>query len=104
MTSSAFDEPMTTTNHISTDPSALERTETNDDRYDSIAMQIKVASTVTIGFGALISFGSHEVTGGPLRFLADLFFWRLDDKGSVTDEAQLLAAILGGVMIGWGAL
>ena len=95
MTSEAFDDPMTTTNHTSTVPSSTEPNTTNDHRYDAIAMQIKIASAITIGFGALISFGSHTLTDGPLRFLADLFFWPLDDNGPVTDEAQLLAAILG---------
>lgn len=46
--------------------------------------------------------GAHELTDGPLLFLADLFILPFDDRGPVTSEAQLLAAILGGVMVAWG--
>lgn len=52
----------------------------------------------------MIAFGAHSTTDGPLRWFADLLFWPLGDPALLTDEAQLLAAILGGVMVGWATL
>ena len=41
---------------------------------------------------------------GPLDFLVDLVFWPLDGAQSVAaPETQLVAAILGGLLAGWGA-
>lgn len=72
-------------------------------RLSDPATQLKAASIITIGFALMIAFGAHEATDGPLRWFADLLFWPLGDAASVlTDESQLLAAILGGVMTGWG--
>lgn len=52
----------------------------------------------------MIAFGAHELTDGPLRWFADLLFWPLGDPQVLTNEAQLLAAILGGIMASWAVL
>lgn len=66
--------------------------------------QLKASCVLTIGFGLMIAFGAHELTDGPLRWFADLLFWPLGDPAILTDEAQLLSAILGGVMTSWAVL
>lgn len=66
--------------------------------------QLRISAVATIGFGLMIAFGAHELTDGPLRWFADLLFWPLGDPAILTDEAQLLAAILGGVMTSWAVL
>jgi hypothetical protein len=103
ITSIRFDEGMTTTTPRDTNTSQ-NTLETPGRR--TVANQLKLASIFTVGFGILIAFGSHTLTDGPLRFFADLLFWPLGDAAMITptDEAQLLAAILGGVMTSWGVL
>lgn len=68
------------------------------------ATQLKLASIGTLGFAVMIAFGSHDLTDGPLRWFADLLFWPLGDPQVMTNEAQLLAAILGGIMASWAVL
>jgi len=68
----------------------------------SPATQLKLASLFTVGFGLLIALGAHSTTDGPLRLFADLIFWPTGDAPTLSDEAHLLAAILGGVMASWG--
>jgi len=55
-----------------------------------------------IGFGGVISLGSLPATSAPTVLLADLVLWPIDGGRSLTEESQLLAAILGGVMLGFG--
>lgn len=96
-TSNRFDEPMTTTTPT--------RTTTHPTTgLSAPATQLKLASIGTLGFALMIAFGSHELTDGPLRWFADLLFWPLGDPQVLTNEAQLLAAILGGIMASWAAL
>lgn len=52
----------------------------------------------------MIALGSHQRTDGPIRLFADLIFWDADDRPDFTDDTQLLAAILGGVMASWGVI
>ena len=92
-----FDELMTTT--TPTQPSTNSATGLSDPET-----QLKLASIFTLGFALMIAFGSHELTDGPLRWFADLLFWPLGDPQIVTNEAQLLAAILGGIMASWAVL
>ena len=71
----------------------------------SIALQLKTACAVTIGFSLLIGLGSHPSTDFAVRWLSDLLFWPLGDPVDMfTNEARLVAAILGGVMTGFGLL
>lgn len=68
------------------------------------ATQLKLASLAAIGFAVMIAFGSHAATDGLMRWFADLLFWPLGDPAVMTDEAQLLAAISGGIMASWGVM
>ncbi|MEE9330415.1 MAG: hypothetical protein V3V30_09785 [Parvularculaceae bacterium] len=66
---------------------------------------LKFACIVTGGFGLLMVLAASPVTAAPASFLLDLVFWPID--GSETTEAhefRLVAAILGGVMVGWAVL
>jgi hypothetical protein len=64
-----------------------------------------IASEIVILFGLLIALASMAATAAPTLFLADMIFWPVDGVQAVSRETnRLLAAILGGVMIGWGAL
>lgn len=80
------------------------QTPTTSTGLASPAGQLKFASGATAAFGLMIALGAHERTDGLLRWFADLLFWPLGDPAMLTDEAQLLAAILGGVMVGWAVL
>lgn len=55
-----------------------------------------------IGFGAVIAMASIPATATPTVLLADMVLWPIDDGQSLTPESRLLAAILGGVMLGFG--
>lgn len=90
------DHMTTTTRPTSTSPSST--------GVSSPVTQLKLACAATVGFGLMIALGAHARTDGPLRWFADLLFWPLGDTVTVTDEAQLLAAILGGVMVSWAVL
>jgi len=68
------------------------------------ATQLKLASLATLGFAVIIGLGSHDLTDGVVQWFADLLFWPLGDAQEFTDEARLLAAILGGVMASWAIL
>lgn len=71
----------------------------------TIALQIKAASVAAIGFALMIGLGSHPATDLPLRWFGDLLFWPLGDRAAVLgDEARLVAAILGGIMTGFGLM
>ena len=55
-----------------------------------------------IGFGVVLALGSLPATSAPTVFLADVVFWPLNGEQSFTPESRLLAAVVGGVMVGWG--
>lgn len=66
---------------------------------------LKVASAALLGLGAVVAMASHPATAGITGLVADLVFWPLDGQPSVEQPAaRLLAAISGGVMVGWGAM
>ncbi len=66
---------------------------------------LKGASIAVIGFGLLILGAAHPATGGLTVFFTDLIIWPLDGGQSLAlTEQRLLAAILGGVMAGWGVI
>jgi len=68
------------------------------------ATQLKISCALTMGFALMFSLGAHTSTDGLARWFADLIFWPVGDAGVLTDEAQLFAAILGGVMASWAVL
>lgn len=57
-----------------------------------------------IGVGAVIALAVWSATSGPTVLLADVVFWPVDGAQNLTPESQLLAAVLGGVMVGWGTM
>lgn len=94
-----FDRTMAT--QLQTQPPA---TSPSKSGLRSPATQLKIASLFTVAFGLMIALGSHQRTDGPIRLFADLIFWDADDRPDFTDDTQLLAAILGGVMASWGVI
>lgn len=100
-------EPMITTPSAQTATTSTATTSTDTTSADLAAVQrqLKVACAVTIGFGALFALASHDLTDGPVSWLADLIFLRPGDGAeNLTDVNHLADAILGGVMIGWGIM
>ena len=66
---------------------------------------LKSASAVVIAFGAIIALAAWPPAAGIATFFADLLFWPYDGAQNVDPQsARLLAAISGGVMVGWGLL
>ncbi|MCL1598330.1 MAG: hypothetical protein M3094_04040 [Actinomycetia bacterium] len=57
---------------------------------------------LVIGFGVVIGLAALPATSTPAVLLTDLVFWPIDGAQSLTQEARLLSAIVGGVMVGWG--
>lgn len=65
---------------------------------------LKIAADALIVFGLATAIAAWPPAAGMLGFFADLLFWPVDGaQGVDTQAAQLLAAIGGGVMAGWGA-
>lgn len=72
----------------------------------STSFQLKLAAVVTMGFGAIIMLGAHPTTDIALRFMNSFIFLAPFDTAAriINDDGTLLSAVLGGVMIGWGAM
>ena len=71
----------------------------------SQAKGLRLASGVLMFFGVLVFTGSHPAVGQPVMLLAGLLIWPLDGGQDATvPVTRLLAAISGGVMVGWGLL
>jgi len=71
----------------------------------AIQTALKFASIVVIGVGLVLALAAHPATAGITTLLADGIFWPLDAHPTLdTPAARLLAAISGGVMVGWGAM
>lgn len=63
----------------------------------------QTASGSVIAFGALTALAAWPATAPPANLLADLLHWPLNGTEKIdTPRARLLAAIAGGVMVGWG--
>ncbi len=91
--------------HTAPTTPAVDDTPPNASATRSIALQLKMACAGTIGFAILILLGVHPATDWPVRWFGDLLFWPLGDMTSeLQDEARLLAAIIGGIMTGFGLL
>ncbi|MEO8531511.1 MAG: hypothetical protein ABI459_09820 [Deltaproteobacteria bacterium] len=66
---------------------------------------LRVGAALVIASGVLVGLGSHPATAWPARIIADLIFWPLDGlQTGMAGETRLLAAIGGGVMLGWGLM
>lgn len=63
---------------------------------------LKAAAVIVAGFGVVVALAAVPETAGPANLLADLVFWPLDGTPQIdTPAARLLAAISGGVLVGW---
>ena len=72
---------------------------------DKRTFWLRAGAALVIASGALIALGSHPAIAAPLRLVADLLIWPFDGLQPIeTSEARLLAAIGGGVLVGWGVM
>jgi hypothetical protein len=66
---------------------------------------LKGVSASVIGFGVLTVLAAYPGSAEPLRFLIDMIFWPLDGAETLSAPAtQLISAVGGGVMVGWGLM
>lgn len=66
---------------------------------------LRAACGLTVVVGAVSAAASHPATDGPWLLLFDLLRWPVDgDPAGFGRDARALSAVLGGVMVGWGAL
>lgn len=66
---------------------------------------LKIACILTVLIGLTSWAASTEALGEPWRFLFDLLRWPLDGEPSGFDQdTKAVNAVLGGVLVGWGAL
>jgi len=73
--------------------------------HEKRRLWLRAGSALVIASGALIGLGAHPATAELARLIADLLFWPLDGvQTGNAEETRLLAAIGGGVMIGWGLM
>lgn len=71
----------------------------------SVQRLLQAAAAVVIAFGALVALAAHPTSAAPAALLADVIFWPFDGRPHLDQAgARLLAAISGGVMVGWGVL
>lgn len=64
---------------------------------------LKATAAIVTGFGVIVALAALPATAGMANFLADLVFWPLDGAPRIdTPASRLLAAIAGGVLVGWG--
>lgn len=72
---------------------------------DFAATWLKLTSLFVILLGLLVALGAHPAVSLPATLLADAVFWPLDGAQLIdTQAAHVLAAIGGGVMVGWGVM
>lgn len=68
-------------------------------------MWLKAAAAIVIGFGAVVGLAAHPATADLVALMTDILFWPIDGNPKVGDPAtRLLAAISGGLMVGWGVM
>ena len=66
---------------------------------------LRIGAAAMMGFGAVTALGALPSTNGALVVLADLLVWPFNGaETAAATETRLLAAISGGLMIGWGVL
>lgn len=66
---------------------------------------LKTGSAITIGFGIIIAAAAIPALQAPTALLLDLVYLPLDGAPSTDGSAtQLLSAISGGVLVGWGLM
>lgn len=66
---------------------------------------LRLGAALVVVFGVVVWLGSNPATVGLPAFFGDLIFWPLDGfQTSTTQEAHLLSAIGGGILVGWGLM
>ena len=66
---------------------------------------LQTGCAMTVATGLVAASAAHPVSAGPWLFLFDLLRWPLDGgQGPLSDEARISAAVIGGVMAGWGVM
>ncbi|MEM9695553.1 MAG: hypothetical protein AAGA56_23615 [Myxococcota bacterium] len=66
---------------------------------------LQVTSLFTVLVGVTAAFAAHPATSEPWRFLFDVIRWPVDGSpGPFAPATRFMNAILGGVMVGWGAM
>ena len=71
----------------------------------TILRSLQAAALLTMTTGLIASLGAHSATDFVWLWLFDLLRWPLDGHPAVfSNDTQAVNAVLGGVMIGWGAL
>ncbi|HRD77780.1 MAG TPA: hypothetical protein PK264_17885 [Hyphomicrobiaceae bacterium] len=69
---------------------------------NTLEIPLKAAAALTGAFGIIIALAAYPATSAPARMLVDLVFWPLDGAPDLAaPAARLLAAIAGGVLVGW---
>ncbi len=71
-----------------------------------LAKRLQIAGGVFVAFGVLIAAAALPVLSAPLGLMADVIFWPVNGAPEVSSTVQerLLAAIIGGLMVGWGEM
>lgn len=66
---------------------------------------LKLNSLFVVLLGLVVALGAHPATALPATWLTDIVFFPFDGAQSLdAPAARLLAAISGGVMVGWGVM
>lgn len=73
--------------------------------FDYAPLWLKATSLFVLFLGLLVALGAHPATALPATWLTDLVFWPFDGAETLdAPAARVLAAISGGVMVGWGVM
>ena len=95
----------TRTAPINTHTDAIVTTDSTDPELASIGRALKAAAVFVALTGLLFSAGAMTSTDFGVRFLLDIVFFRVGDGPDALEEShRLVNAVLGGVMVGWGAM
>lgn len=66
---------------------------------------LKLAAAITILFGIMIALVPYPSLAAPGMLFTDIVIWPIDGMQQFSSpEARLFAAVLGGVMVGWGLM
>ncbi len=66
---------------------------------------LRFAAGVTLITGVALALAAHPALNLPMRLLADILIWPLDQAQTIgLSETRLAFAIGGGVMVGWGLM
>lgn len=68
--------------------------------------RLQIAGGVFVAFGLLIAAAALPALSAPLGLMADIVFWPVNGAPEISSngEERLLAAIVGGLMVGWGEM